>query len=203
MEKIFTMTILSFMISLVTAQGNEYDDNGLYFDGFLGGGISFANSLENKDYADYYDYKIGPSLFNMGAKIGSKFYLTPEAKFRVGLQIEWIRLGFSVGKVGDNTLWVTDETIAMFDVTPVNPGFASYLALNDVMGLEFNLGVGPGFSFGKEFIFVGFNANPQFKFRYRALALGLDMSFLNGTNFKYDNLGFSKNSYSLTIGVNL
>lgn len=163
MIKLITLSILTLLTSLSFAQGNEFAKNGLFVDALIGGTALSSHITNGAD-------EIG--LFAFNARIGSKWYLGENKKFRAGAQLTYARMGFSVVRN-------FGTTYAFFNFIPVNPGFTGYLAFNDKMGLETNLNVGPGFTFNKRSILVGVHVNPEVKFRYKALALGFDFSLLN------------------------
>lgn len=187
-KTIITMMIL--MTSLFINAQNENIKNGLFADVLIGKSSFNFNNL-NSAYSR--------SMFSMNARVGSKWYFGSNEKYRPGIQMTWLRTGFSTHIDNGNSF-------TFFNFIPLNVGYTSYLSIDEDLGLELNLNIGLGYSFAKGRTLSGYHLNPEAKLRYRTLSLGLDLSFYDGKEIRDDNYEgywFSNNSYSLTLGIKL
>ena len=148
--------------------------NGFYLDGLAGFG----------------SINLSPSI-SMGLKMGSKWYFGSSHTYRPGMQLSYFRVD------------VIPEFSGLTSVNfmPVNVGYASVLNFNDKTGIEINGNIGLGTSFGSDLI-IGFHVNPQAKFRYKVLAIGVDYSIILGTSL-FNGYASSSNIFSFTFGVKL
>lgn len=184
MKKI-VLVALTLIVSWGAMAQNSYAKNGIFVDALMGGSAFSKHKT---------DGEVG--YFSLDARVGSKWYLGSESKFRSGVQLIYGRIGFNASKWG-----------ALFNFLPVNAGYTSYWSISDAMGLELNLNVGPGMAINKYTTLMGIHVNPEFKLRYKALALGFDFSFLNGGNLNTSTsytdkiYWYSLNTYSVVFGL--
>lgn len=174
-----------------TASDSEIAHSGFFLDGIFGGG---PLSVPGYSY-------VPEMLGSINFRLGTKWYFGNGYRYRPGLQMTWFRLGFSAANLLGTTY---QQPIFMVDLYPVNIGHASILSFNDVLGLEINVNTGLGMEFpiaSTIYPMIGIHVNPELKFRYKALAVGLDISIFNGTQMTSNNsLWYAKNIYSLSIG---
>lgn len=176
--------------------------NGLFIEGMLG-----MNSIYQKDDAINYYYdefgnyieETSPSRQNyasLSIRLGSKWYFGANEKWRPGIQVTYFRLGLYLNPNATNP--------GRNSVSLGNVGFANAFKFNEKIGLEANANVGLTMM---NFLPPFFNNNPaaglnyglEVKFRYKALAVGLDYSRMEA-NFN-SNRYTSMDVISLSIGA--
>lgn len=180
--------------------------NGFFVEGLIG-----ANQYsERNNYLSYYDsqgnfYPEGhettqsisrSTLTSIGVRFGNKWYFGEREKWRPGLQVTYLKLGIYVNP---------NSTIGFANSASVgNLGFANAFKLSESLGLEANANVGlnimnflPPFGNGPA---IGINYGAEVKFRFKALAVGLDYSRMEG-NLDYQQERKSMNVFSVSIGA--
>lgn len=132
--------------------------------------------------SDYYT-SYSNSLPGVAIRFGSRWNFGSSPTFRLGLQVNWGRLGLYPDLVLEDVL---------IHIAPVNVGLAGTYAFNKNMGIEASINGGFNAVFLETImdeISVGFLFNPQVKFRYKKLNAGLDIaaSSLRGAGIEYDS----------------
>ena len=177
-------------------------DNGLFIEGMIG-----MNSIyqKNNNYSYYYD-EFGnyiedpiPSRDNyasISVRLGNKWYFGSNEKWKPGIQATYLKLGLYLNP---------DANVpGRNSVSIGNIGFANVFKLKDNIGLEANANVGltimnalPPWSYNDPAL--GINYGIEVKFRYKALAVGLDYSRMEA-NFNISRYT-SMDVISVTIGA--
>lgn len=177
-------------------------DNGFFIEGMIG-----MNSIyqKNNNYSYYYD-EFGnyieesvSSRYNyasLSLRLGNKWYFGSNEKWRPGIQATYLKLG----------LYVNPDAYApgRNSISLGNVGFANAFKLKENIGLEANANVGltlmnilPPWSYNTPA--AGINYGVEVKFRYKALAVGLDYSRMEA-NFNLPRYT-SMDVISVTIGA--
>lgn len=157
------------------------------------GGTSFSKGIKTApESAD---------LDSLNFLAAYSWYKTTDKRYKSGIQLTFARFGIDAGKTRESILF-PQRDLVMFNLIPFNVGYASYLTINDVLGMEFNFNLGFGMTMKKDFVQLGIHSNPNVKFRYKNLAFGLDASFLHGPNLTGNSDLYSKNTFSATFGAN-
>jgi len=175
--------------------------SGLFLDGMLG-----VNSITQfvDDY--YYNYDLGyyvqgsgtrkENYASLSVRLGNKWYFGSNEKWRPGLQVTYIKLGLYLGP---NAYQTGRNSLALG-----NLGYTNAFKFKENIGMEANLNVGlcamnilPPWSYLDPAL--GINYGIAVKFRYKALAAGLDYSRLQ-TNFNNER-GTIMDVFSVTIGA--
>ena len=175
-------------------------NSGLFIDGMLG-----MNTIIQEGTTYYYDefgYYIEQTglqkqnYASLSIRLGSKWYFGTREKWRPGLQLTYFKLGLYINP---NTFNPGRNSIAIG-----NLGFTNAFKFTEKIGLEANANVGfcamnilPPWSFNDPA--PGINYGVEVKFRYRALAVGLDYSRLDANFNRPDRT--TMNVYSVTIGA--
>ena len=125
-----------------------------------------------------------------GVKLGNVWYFGTNEVWKPGVKTVWFR---------GTTYFGDSDVIVQGSVA--NVGFANILKFNENVGLELNFNVGYNVVYNSyddeyyngyyytstdDFIGGGIMFNPEIKFRYKVLAVGLDMVFSNITDFSED-----------------
>lgn len=131
--------------------------NGFFLDGIISASVSNVSSAG----------------FQSASRMGNKFYFGRGRTYRAGLGVTYFRLGLGLnGFVGDEILSVNLSH---------SLGFINAIKFNNKTGLEINayLGYNSMFIIDDDF-YPGLIFNPNIKFRYKALAVGLDIAYRRG-----------------------
>lgn len=162
----------------------EFMEGGFFMDGMIGAG-------------DAIGFTFDPTLA-LNFQLGTKWHFGEGNVYRPGLQMTWLRLGIQKA---------VSSTYFSLNMYPVNIGYASIFGFTDEIGMEVNLNFGAGLNFLLgQFPFdvgvhAGFHINPNIKFRFNSLAIGFDVSSLNGPILTIGNsTWYATNIYSITIG---
>lgn len=136
------------------------------------------------------DYSGGD--LGVGIKLANYWYFGGTGKWKGGLKSTWFR---GATYFGDNVTTIQGSVL--------NVGFANVFEFSPNIGLEVNLNVGYNVVIGifdgyydvyyggfysdnyydEDFAGGGILFNPEIKFRYNVLAIGLDFAFTNVTEF--------------------
>ena len=176
--------------------------NGFFVEGLIG-----ANFYTEKDTYTYYDelgnyYPEGflttqrSTLSSLSVRMGNKWYFGKGEKWRPGLQVTYLKFGIYVNP---------NSSIGFANSASVgNLGFANAFKLSEKMGMEANANVGlnimnflPPFGNGPA---LGINYGAEVKFRFNALAVGLDFSRMEG-NMGNTQERITMNVVSVSIGA--
>lgn len=159
------------------------------------------------------DYSSGN--FGGGVKLANYWYFGGSGAWKPGLKSTWFR---GATYFGDDVLTLQGSVL--------NVGFANAFDFGNNIGLEVNLNVGYNVVIGifdaydddyiggydEDFAGGGILFNPEIKFRYHVLAIGLDFAFTNVTEFddqehyngfyyEYYTRDTAFSSVNLTIGA--
>jgi len=166
MKKIFTLLTICLFIG-ANAQDEAVESklikNGMYVESF--GGIVST------------DFNDGDSGF--GLKLGNVWYFGSSDLWRPGFKTVWFR---GSAYFGDNGSTVQGSLL--------NVGFANIIEFKPNLGLEANINLGYNIVYsenrhagGSDFTGGGVMFNPEIKFRYNVLAIGLDFVFTKVTEY--------------------
>lgn len=176
--------------------------NGFFIEGMIG-----SNSIYQKsNYVNYYYDEFGnyieetspsrQSYASISIRLGNKWYFGSNEKWRPGIQVTYLKLGLYFNPNATNP--------GRNSVSLGNVGFANVFKFNEKIGMEANANVGftamnmlpPWFNNTPA---AGVNYGVEVKFRYKALAVGLDYSRMEA-NFKSTKYT-SMDVISVTIGA--
>ena len=160
MKKIFTLLAICLFVG-ANAQDEAVESklikNGMYIESFAG--------IASTDFSN------GNTGF--GVKLGNVWYFGSSDFWRPGFKTVWFR---GSAYFGDNGSIVQGSIL--------NVGFANIIELKSNLGLEANINVGYNIVYsendyigGNDFTGGGVMINPELKFRYNVLAIGLDFVF--------------------------
>jgi len=102
---------------------------------------------------------------DLNLKVGNKWYIHYREKYQLGFQMTWMEAG----------IYLTNG----WYINPGSIGFISILKLSPKMGLEINCNVGPHVLV-TDVGYAGVQANVETKFRFRFLAIGINIAYLTG-----------------------
>ena len=171
---------------------NEVNDNilrnGAYIDGLIGFAVT---SKEKNMYSNYGGSPISTRTqyanVTFGMRFGSKMYFGQNEKRKFGLNMAWVSL----------TGLLNDANRGDIILAPVHIGLASAYKFSEHTGLEVNTSMGMVMSSLYQGT-VGIKYGADIKFRYDALAVGIDLSRTNsvfGSGREYGNLA------AISIGI--
>jgi hypothetical protein len=193
---VFTLIAL-VCFTIVNAQEQEADSeilkNGFGVETFIGNALT-----------DYSSGDIG-----VGIKLANYWYFGDSATWRPGLKSTWFR---GATYFGDDVLTLQGSVL--------NVGFANAFDFGNNIGLGVNLNVGYNVVVAifddttptDDFAGGGILFNPEIKFRYNVLAIGLDFAFTkvteyteqeyyNGFDYEYYTRDTPFSSINFTIGA--
>lgn len=172
MRKLFFIIALTLLSTTINAQVSKLNKNGFYVDALIG-----SATVNNFD-----------ATFGGGVKIGNIWYFTNVGLWNPGLKTTWFR---------GTTYFGSNEFL--FQGSALNVGFANMFKFNEKIGLEANVNLGynvvyanndldysydyyynDGYYNGNsrnnsyDYTSGGVMINPEVKFRYKVLAVGLD-----------------------------
>jgi len=193
MKKIFTLIAICMFVG-ANAQEDLIESklikNGMFVESFAG--------IASTDYSD------GTTGF--GLKLGNVWYFGESDFWRPGFKTVWFR---GAAYFGDNDVIVQGSVI--------NVGFANIIEFKPNLGLEVNINVGYNIVYvdnessydyyngsytqtmysGDEFTGGGVMINPELKFRYNVLAIGLDFVFSKVTEYgEYNDYYYNSGYYN-------
>lgn len=182
MKKIFTLLAICMFIGANAQEDSMLIKNGFYVETFAG--------IASTDFND------GDTGF--GVKLGNVWYFGSSNLWRPGFKTVWFR---GSAYFGDNGPTIQGSIL--------NVGFANIIEFKPNLGLEVNLNFGYNLVYvendksydyyngyytetiysNDEFTGGGIMFNPEIKFRYNVLAIGLDFVFTKVTEYSdtYDN----------------
>jgi len=127
------------------------------------------------------DFNDGDTGF--GLKLGNIWYFGESDFWRPGFKTVWFR---GAAYFGDNGSTVQGSIL--------NVGFANIVEFKPNLGLEANINFGYNVLYaennyigGHDFTGGGVMINPEIKFRYNILAIGIDFVFSNVTDYRDEN----------------
>lgn len=129
----------------------DFFKNGLYMDGYAG--LAFGG---------------GSSGFGLAYAIGNKWYFGSSQSHQMGFQARW-------GRVGMYTF--NDELL--IHMAPVNVGFINLFKISESAGIETNFNFGYSIFISEDEVGGGLSWNPEIKYRYKKLSVGLDYLISN------------------------
>ena len=195
MKKIFTLLAICLFIG-VNAQ-DEAIESKLIKDGF------YVESLIGTVATDYTDGNTG-----LGLKLGSVWYFGEDNFWRPGFKTVWFRGATYFGE---------EEFILQASVA--NVGFANIFEFKHNLGLEANINFGYNLvyidndtrydnynsrnPYNEEFSGSGIFINPEIKFRYKVLSIGLDFVFSKVKEFNTDEEGYYDYNSDTYISTNI
>ena len=176
--------------------------NGLFIEGMLG-----MNTITQFGYTNYYYDEFGNYIQSSGVqkdnyaslsiRMGSKWYFGSNEKWRPGIQLTYFKLGLYINPNANGSYGIGRNSMSL-----ANVGFANAFKFNDKIGMEANANVGfslinflPPWNYDPA---PGINYGAEVKFRFKALAVGLDYSRMDA---RQTNDRISMNIYSITIGA--
>lgn len=133
----------------------------------------------------------------IGFRLGSKWYFGKMKTYRPGFSAVWGRANILLLQEQSSTSWSPQ-----FAIAPANIGFTNAFSFGGKIGLEVNI------NFGLNAIVDIFNAssiigyliNPTIKFRYKKLAIGLDVTIMKGEYIGAGGVDYSNQMIGLTVG---
>lgn len=153
------------------------------------------------------DYSSGD--FGVGLKLANYWYFGDNQIWKPGVKSTWFRGATYFG-----------DDVTTFQASVLNVGFANAFEFTNNIGLEVNLNLGYNVVVGvfddiysaDDFIGGGMLFNPEIKFRYNVLAIGLDFAFskvteyteeeyYNGSYYEHFTRDTPFKSINLTIGA--
>lgn len=118
---------------------------------------------------------------SLSTRMGNKWYFGNMERYRPGLTMTWFRPKVMIGDDG------TGDPLIVLGLSAVNVGLTNTISFNEVMGLEVNLNFGGVLyvDVTSDETFPAFLINPNVKFRYKQIAVGLDVSYSVGQLLEY------------------
>ena len=168
--------------------------NGLFIDTFVG--IAQTDSSSSTTFSS-------TSGIGGGLKFGNIWYFGSNDMWKPGFKTTWLRAGAYFG----------DEKIK-FQGSVLNVGFANIIKFTKEIGIEANVNAGYNVYVSldntdyngstymdstNDFAGGGIMLNPEIKFRYNVLAVGLDFVFSKITSFESESFGYAGSSNTSTI----
>lgn len=176
--------------------------NGFFIEGMIGrNSIYQKNNYINYYYDEFGNYIEEPSpsrqnYVSLSVRLGNKWYFGSNEKWRPGIQVTYFKLGLYLNPNATNP--------GRNSISLGNVGFANAFKFNEKIGMEVNANVGftamnvlPPF-FNNSPV-AGLNYGLEVKFRYKALAVGLDYSRMQAAfnSSRYTSMDVM----SITIGA--
>lgn len=178
--------------------------NGLFIEGMLG----MNRITQNGSYYGYYYDEFGNYIQQTGSstqnyvslsiRLGNKWYFGSNEKWRPGIQLTYFKLGVYINPNAGGSSEIGRNSMSL-----ANVGFANIFKFNDKIGMEANANVGfslinflPPWNYEPA---PGINYGAEVKFRFKALAVGLDYSRMDANFGQFDRVAM--NVFSVTIGA--
>jgi len=187
--KQLTIKIITILAILLYAGMNAQEEskiikNGFYVDTFIG--TATTDFTSNND-------------LGFGVKLGNVWYFGSNEVWRPGVKTVWFR----------GSAYFGDFSAITIQGSVVNIGFANVFEFTDNIGLEANINVGYNIVYAEndfdDYTGGGIMFNPELKFRYNVLAVGLDMIFTRVNDYDDEiTVGGNKidfSSINLSIGA--
>lgn len=178
--------------------------NGLFIEGMIGmNTISQKNQFNSYYYDEFGNYieqtsPVTENYASLSIRMGSKWYFGSNEKWRPGIQLTYFKLGLYINPNANGSYGIGRNSMSL-----ANVGFANAIKFNDKIGMEANANVGfslinflPPWNYDPA---PGINYGAEVKFRFKALAVGLDYSRMDANFGQFDRI--SMNIYSITIGA--
>lgn len=193
MKKILFIVALCTFFGKVAAQENKLTKNGFYVESILG-----TAKFENLD-----------PMFGGGLKLGNVWYFGSNDVWKPGVKTVWLRATTYFGE--DNF---------MLQGSVANIGFANIFKFSEKLGLEANINFGYNVVYNSydyeyydydygyyyndtdDIVSGGILINPEVKFRFNVLAVGLDFTFSSLKEFDDENnRNFGLSAVHLSFGA--
>lgn len=144
-----------------------------------------------------------PSLMQnmaIGFRMSSKWYFGAGERWRPGLMANWFRLGIHIDPEDMVSLFIGPKTLS-----PLNVGMTNVFKINENMGFEANIASGYNFEINLDYgyIYSGITLNPEVKFRYKKLAVGLDYMRIFEEAIDHSPDSHDWDWFSASVGVKL
>jgi len=171
--------------------------NGFFFDGFL----QYTSGAVGDSIGGNWPFTGG----TFGIRLGHKWYLGNMKVYRPGINVTWLRTQLDLTYGGITLI------TPFYSVSPLNVGLTNTFSFGGKLGLEVNLNVGfnltvDDYIYSYIAISAGYLINPVIKFRYKKLAVGLDVCFRKGeyvTGGAPPDASIASTLIGLSIGVKL
>ena len=177
--------MILILSSISGFNGKEKKDhitnNGLFIEGMLGMNSIYKADVYNGYYYDEFGNYVAQTnssrenYTSLSIRLGSKWYFGSSEKWRPGIQLTYFKLGLYLNPNANNSSGIGRNSLSL-----ANVGFANAFKFNEKMGMEANANVGltvmnflPPWNYTPA---GGINYGVEVKFRYKALAVGLDYS---------------------------
>lgn len=210
MRKTFTLLLLSIITFSVFAQEEVNPrTNKVLKSGFFAEGLISAVSTKIPSFGYYRGFSKArrDAGAGIGFRIGNRFNFGSSTKYRPGMNLNYLRfqLFFTPGA-------------ASLALSPIGVGFTNTISFNENMGLEANLNIMFNFLIPIERneygttstedgsdvdAYFGTIFGPSVKFRYKVLAVGLDMGFSPLINLDEGAGRGSYSYYGICVGVKI
>ena len=216
MKQLLFICLLTICTNALFSQeeGSDYDKPNLLTNDVLKSGF-FIEGLTNgivtrlPSFSYYKGYGIARSDrgAGLGFRMGNRFYFGRSTKYRPGMNLNYLRF----------QMFLTQKTFLM-SFAPIGVGFANLVNFNDKMGLEANFNVMLNFLFpftrrdyrngyigdgGNADAYWGLIFGPTVKFRYKVLAVGVDLGYSPLINLDEDSGPGNYTYFGVCIGVKL
>lgn len=182
---------------------SKSNKNSIFYVDFTLAGMSMY-SYEHTTYTPMYDefgYYIGTIendetrrdlMYSINIKLGSKFYFGPgDKKFRVGLDVNYLSLNLGINNANSSGV------IPNLNLSLARPGAFCTLFFNEQMGLDFQVNGGLMLVLSQyndtPLPMLGYSVNPQLKYWYKNIGVGLEYNFgsLPNNDVRYQHFGLS------------
>lgn len=161
---------------------------------------NYRNKLTKNGY--FIDFMLGfgstselfGSAFVPGFRMGNKFYSKKDSKFKPGFSLNYARIQVGLSPGVD---------YYYLSLSPVGVGFASITQFSEDAGLEVNFDgmINIFTSNDLDAGMIGVLIGPNAKFRYKALAVGIDLGFGFGADPGGIEAPRSTSTFALTVGA--
>ncbi len=211
-ENTFSSKLNALTLSDNFLKTKEKDsNNGLFMDGILSAGIALTNYNFSTDQPQPSAFVVfSPDVITENSfRIGNKWYFNNEAGLKYGIQIVWARIGFIAplgGGISGSFFPIS------YRLAPLSIGSTNFIKFKEHTGLELNLNAGLNINFAHRpangfflnaanLVQFGVLVNPSIKFRFKQLAIGLDLQYIHsvpGTIYSSDG---SESLYNYNVNT--
>lgn len=190
--------LLLLLTSISNAQDSDMDSEKILESGYFIEGV-FASGVATSGSESYYTG--GQTVYSfpmVGVRMGTKFYFGGPSNMAFGMNLNYARL--MLGIVENTTYQVYDPYL---NFAPIGLGAAWAYHFGNGFGMEVNgdFHVTIYGNSGESDMNVGITINPNIKFRYKVLAIGFDLGYVNGRNLNNINGRGEMASYGLSVGA--
>lgn len=216
MKQLILICLLSLSTPVLFAQGDRNDNgsvnirtNKVLKSGFFVEGLITGISTKIPSFKYYKGFSRARRATGagFGFRFGNRFYFGNNTKYRPGMNLNYLRFQIFAA-----------PGVTSIAISPIGVGFANIINFNDVMGLEANFNVMLNFFVpisrsgygtyntgdGSEAdAYFGTIFGPTVKFRYKVLAVGLDMGFSPLINLDEGSGRGSYTYFGVCVGVKL